>query len=200
MPRPFTEQERQRIGARLLQTARGAVAAGGFRRTTVATLARAAGISKGAFYRFFDSKEALFIALCQESERQVRGQLEAAVAQGGPSPKDRLRTVLRLLFDCLEADPMLAMLADPDEMAWLLRVLPPDVLAAARADDDRYFAALAQDLVDAGAMRADADREAFAALPSAVLAMAQQRSFIGERYPAVVAMLIDGLVRELGPA
>ena len=59
MPRPFTTAETEAIHPLLLDAGAASFARAGIRRTTVEDLARAAGISKGAFYRFFESKEAL---------------------------------------------------------------------------------------------------------------------------------------------
>ena len=65
MPRPFSERERDLVRQRLLQAGREAFASFGLRRTAVDDLARAAGISKGAFYLFFDSKEGLLLEILE---------------------------------------------------------------------------------------------------------------------------------------
>jgi len=52
MPRAFTDPERDAIRARLMDAGRELFARRGIRATTVEQLARAAGISKGAFYLF----------------------------------------------------------------------------------------------------------------------------------------------------
>ena len=71
MPRAFTEHERSAIRARIVASMRDALAAGGARRTPISALTRAAGISKGAFYQFFDSKEAEAEALVEEGYFRV---------------------------------------------------------------------------------------------------------------------------------
>ncbi|MBV9579461.1 MAG: helix-turn-helix transcriptional regulator, partial [Chloroflexi bacterium] len=63
VPRPFSPDERSLITQRLRAVARTAFASSGLRHVTVDDLARAAGISKGAFYLFYDSKEALLLDL-----------------------------------------------------------------------------------------------------------------------------------------
>jgi AcrR family transcriptional regulator len=159
----------------------------------VADLARGAGISKGAFYRFFDSKEALYIAILQIAEAQVReGLLLAAQSTDG------VRAVVRALFDILRDHPILGALADPDEYTWLMRVLPPEVLAANRIDDDRFFADLLTYLQRLGRVRDSMDPVVFAGLAPAALALALHRDLIGEaRYDAVLDLLIDGIVAVL---
>jgi len=59
-PRAFTEQEKEAIQEKLLDAAEAFLSTTGIRKTTVEDLAKAAGISKGAFYSFYESKEVLF--------------------------------------------------------------------------------------------------------------------------------------------
>ena len=145
MPRAFRDDERAHIVAALHTAATDAMAGRGLRRTPVAELCRAAGISKGAFYGFYDSKEALAVAVLREAEAALRADLTAAA--DGP---DALDAVLRVLFEVAPARPQLALLTRPDELQWLLRGLPEGTLATARDDDDAWFSALFDRLVARG--------------------------------------------------
>lgn len=60
MARSFTEQEKQNIQLRLLAECEKSWAKFGYKKTSIDELCVKAGISKGAFYAFFESKEALF--------------------------------------------------------------------------------------------------------------------------------------------
>ena len=71
MPRAFTEHERTVIGKRLLQQGYRQFSAYGLAKTNVEEIAKAAGISKGAFYIFYESKEALFMDVI-EAGRNTR--------------------------------------------------------------------------------------------------------------------------------
>jgi AcrR family transcriptional regulator len=79
VPRAFTSDETDHIRARLKEAGQAAFARRGVRGTTVEDLARAAGISKGAFYRFYDSKESLLLALLDDYETAAHAEIEAAV-------------------------------------------------------------------------------------------------------------------------
>lgn len=195
MPRAFTEGEREHIRARLLVAARDAIARTGMRRTPIDPLCRAAGISKGAFYLFFESKEALWSEVLREAEAEARAALRAEVDSDAPQ---RLQRVLRTLFDLVAKSPVLAVLRDPEEMAWLERSLPLSVLTAARIDDDAFFSALHADLVRLGDARAE-DREAFIALPLVALGVAQQGPWLGARGGPVVDLLVEALAARLSP-
>ena len=79
MPRAFTADETERICRRLKEAGQESFARRGIRSTTVDDLARSAGISKGAFYRFFDSKEALLVSLLSDYETAAQAGIEEAV-------------------------------------------------------------------------------------------------------------------------
>ena len=91
-PRAFTPAETDAIRARLHTAARDLFGRRGFKGTTVEDLARAAGISKGAFYRFYDGKEALLAAVLAEYEAGVHVQVEDAIRAATESrSRDRLK-------------------------------------------------------------------------------------------------------------
>lgn len=69
MARNFTEREKENIRKKLLEACKQNWTQYGYKKTNVDELCRQAGISKGAFYLFFESKEALFcevLSLVQE--------------------------------------------------------------------------------------------------------------------------------------
>ncbi|MEQ1567393.1 MAG: TetR/AcrR family transcriptional regulator [Myxococcota bacterium] len=192
MPRAFTDRERERIRGALLDAGRAALPRSGMRRTSVDQLTRAAGVSKGAFYLFFDDKEALWVELLREGEATARALVRDALAA---PPELRLRRVVDAVFTAVWADPILRILTDAEELAWLTTRLPPGALAAARADDDLFFAEVHHALASAGLLAPDVDVNGFCAVPSAALALAQHA--IDD---PVRGWVIDGLVARLGPA
>jgi AcrR family transcriptional regulator len=107
MPKAFTEHEKQLIGARLLEQGHQQFAAYGLRKTTVEELAAGAGISKGAFYLFYPSKEALLMDVVEQAEQRFRQTVLAVVDQPGPSPHARLVTVLHEAFTLWKTIPVL---------------------------------------------------------------------------------------------
>lgn len=60
MARCFTQHEKENIRNRLLKACKQNWTQYGYKKTSVDELCSQAGISKGAFYLFFDSKETLF--------------------------------------------------------------------------------------------------------------------------------------------
>jgi AcrR family transcriptional regulator len=65
----------------------------GYDGTVVAEICGAAGVSKGAFYHHFPSKQALFLALLQESVGGLDIVFSVASQQGKPAPERLLAMV-----------------------------------------------------------------------------------------------------------
>jgi AcrR family transcriptional regulator len=193
MPRAFTDEERGLIRRRLQTAARAAVGRVGIRRTNVAELAAAAGISKGAFYKLYPSKEALLLEVFAEVEGEVRAELRRRLDVPWGSARVLVERFLRFQFEILDRHPVLRVLTDPEETAVLFRAVPPEVLAERLADDDRFFLELFQQWRARGWIR-EVDLEALAGLPRLALVLAQQRELVGaERFPALVELMVEGL-------
>ncbi|GAA0958321.1 hypothetical protein GCM10009550_46750 [Actinocorallia libanotica] len=95
----------------------------GLRGTSVEELARAAAISKGAFYRFFDGKEALLLALLSEHEQQVHARLEAAVRA---DPARGVALLVEESVHAAERDPLFAVLMSEEGMRVLASLSPAE--------------------------------------------------------------------------
>lgn len=71
MARSFKEQEKENIKRSLQEACKQNWTQYGYKKTSVDDLCRMAGISKGAFYLFFESKEALFCEVLCSIQEQI---------------------------------------------------------------------------------------------------------------------------------
>ena len=71
MARSFTEREKENIRRNLQEACKQSWTQYGYKKTSVDDLCRQAGISKGAFYLFFESKEALFCEVLYSVQEQI---------------------------------------------------------------------------------------------------------------------------------
>jgi AcrR family transcriptional regulator len=178
MPKGFSEREKELIGQCLLEQGYRLFSAYGLKKTNVEEIARAAGISKGAFYNFYASKEALFMDVVEEAEVRLRQELLAAVDLPGPSPRARLLAVMRKAFSLLETIPILQFLTGSD-FDLLFRRMPPGKLQQHLANDRAFLVELIARCRQAG-----------------IPIQAQPDQIIGLLYPLVLAILHAG---EFGP-
>ena len=71
MPKSFTEKEREEIRTKLMNACKQNWSKQGYKKTSVDLLCKESGISKGAFYIFFESKEALFCEVICHLNNQI---------------------------------------------------------------------------------------------------------------------------------
>jgi AcrR family transcriptional regulator len=77
----------------ILAGAQQAFATSGYRATSVPAIAARSGVSVGLIYRYFPSKEELFLSVCQQSSEAQLNELAALLAQI-PDPRARLRAAI----------------------------------------------------------------------------------------------------------
>jgi len=119
MRRAVSEQDKARRRAELLGAAKQVFAERGFQNATVAEVARAAGLSYGVVYWYFESKDALLHALMESEEDVLRARIQAAVASGSTEElRDVLHRAVRATFEFFDDDRASAALLfrDPSTM------------------------------------------------------------------------------------
>src|ERR1700758_2852287 len=97
MPRVIKHPDIRR--AEMLDRASALFVQHGYDNVSLNDLIADAGVSKGAFYHWFPSKDALISALAEHSAREAFAVIEEAVAQCRGNALDRLNAVLQAGFD-----------------------------------------------------------------------------------------------------
>ena len=137
MPRAFSEHEKQTIRAQMREKGKKLFEKQGVKKTSVDELAQAVGISKGAFYLFYGSKEELFLEILEELETDFRTR----IFDFSISPKSNARQHLARLFkDTLltwDEYPLLKNFG-MTEYEYLARKLPPQRVQAHVNRDDEF--------------------------------------------------------------
>src|SRR5258708_14469796 len=75
MPKAFSEQEKETLRAQFRAKGKRLFEKQGLKKTSVDELTEAVGISKGAFYLFYESKEELFLEILEELEIDFRSHI-----------------------------------------------------------------------------------------------------------------------------
>jgi len=137
MPK-IAEQVRAARRDQIIAAARACFARAGYHATTMADVAAQAGVSKGTPYLYFDSKEALFLALHEAWDCGVADRVTAAIAAlpeaGRRSPRQILHAVAAAAAaHVLEQTETCRVLME----ARALAAHEPAIAAAVRAADNR---------------------------------------------------------------
>ena len=137
MPKAFSEREKETIRAQMRAKGKKLFEKQGLKKTSVDELTAAAGISKGAFYLFYTSKEELFMEILEELENDFR----LRIFDISISPQEDARTLLaRLLKSALltwDRYPLLKNFGMAD-YEYLARKLPPDRIRAHVNQDNEF--------------------------------------------------------------
>ena len=139
MPKGFTEHEKELIRKRLVKEGYKQFSAYGLKKTNIEELARAAKISKGAFYLFYESKEALFMDVAELAEQRYRQEVLGVIDLPGSSPRARLLAVFKQALALLKTIPILQFFTGSD-YDLLFRRIPPEKLQEHLASDRMFFA------------------------------------------------------------
>ena len=98
MAQPFTPEQKSAIRERLLTSARRHAIDDGPERTSLETLTSEAGISKSSFYKFFESKEALFLEVAAQWEQYILHHILETFEHTQGDSKTRVASMVITLF------------------------------------------------------------------------------------------------------
>lgn len=141
-PKAFSEDEKTIVRKKLIEAAKACLATTGIKKTTVEELSRAAGISKGAFYMFYDSKEILFLDALESIQTKIHDTLISEVKQH-KNKRDGFIQVIKRMF--IDFRPILNVLSN-DEYEILLRRVPQERIKQHIEIDDKASQLLSEEL------------------------------------------------------
>ncbi len=136
MPKAFSEQEKQIISQRLLEQGRKQFSSYGLKKTNIEEIAKSAGISKGAFYGFYTSKEELFMDVIEEVESQMRQELLTAIDLPGLSPRARLYQIFQKAVHLFSSQPILRIFSGGDFELMFQRIPEKKIKSHLKNDKD----------------------------------------------------------------
>ena len=160
MPR-VTEQYRINRRAEIVVAAARLFAVNGFHATSMADIIGASGLSAGAVYRYFRSKEELIAAVAEQALSAADEVFAGLLADGAaPSPEQALSAILTAIVDRLGDDPVTGVdITRVGVQVWSEALRNPDLAARADLVYQRlrgHFAEIARRRQAAGKLPADA--------------------------------------------
>ena len=194
MARAFLQQETDMILKNLKASARKCAVSPGMKKITVEELAKAAGISKGAFYKFYPSKEMLFFELLEDMHREIYEACADILVQNQGKPAYQ-RTAEAVTAACklMEQSGMMDFMEQ--DVPFLLRRIPAEILEEHYHGDEVHIKAL---LENAG-LQPVGGMELAAAVVRGLFLTISHRDNIGPLYPQVLETLVYGACRRLFP-
>ena len=105
MARSFSEREKENIRKSLIDICKQSWTQYGYKETSVDEMCKQVGISKGAFYLFFESKEALFCEVLCSVQREICEMAEAAMEE--EKGKSGVVKALKLIYRAYDKNSFL---------------------------------------------------------------------------------------------
>ena len=125
MAQPFSPQQRDAIREKLKESARKYAVSIGFKKTSLDMLTADAGISKSSFYKFYDSKEMLFLEIAADWEAQVIAVVNESLQRDvGLDDKHRAANMVYTAFTTIHALGICNFLCD--DLPELARFIPEE--------------------------------------------------------------------------
>ena len=109
--RVFQQERAQKTYESILRAAARVFPKKGFDKTQTPDIAKAAGISVGAVYKYFEDKREIFLEMLENHLNAVRAEVAERLAPElfvGGDPQGAIARVLDVLFDQIGKDPALA--------------------------------------------------------------------------------------------
>lgn len=125
MGKAFTDEEKEIIYKKLIETGSISIAKYGFKKTSIDDIAKKVGISKGAFYTFFPSKEVFFFKLMEVLELEVKSKFISVF------PRDRSNfkiDIVNNIYDFINSDKVseIINILNCGELDYIMRGLPKE--------------------------------------------------------------------------
>lgn len=148
--RPAREELAEERRAQILCVAMRVFARDGFQRTDLQRVADELGVGKGTVYRYFETKEALFLAAVDRAMQKMRAALDAAVDPAS-DPLDQIAAAVRAYLEFFETHPDYVELIIQERAAFRERK-KPTYFVNREANAGRWRA-IYERLMDEGRMR-----------------------------------------------
>ena len=188
----FTEEQNETIRRDLIREARCCGVTVGMRKTSVEQLTEAVGISKGSFYKFFDSKELLFFAVLEDIHTECFAAAQKSLRENA-AIDPASRTAAAILAACRWLSETKAFVFIENDAEFLLHRLPEEVKTAHYHDDETHIRQL---LEKYGLVPKRGISLAAATVRGLILTVSHKEQ-IGGLYPQVLETLVYGACREL---
>jgi len=190
MPKGFSEREKEIIRNKLLEKGKELLAIYGVRKTSVEDLTKGVGISKGAFYVFYHSKEELFFEIYEGLEKEMKENVVSNLFQPERSPKDSFGNLLKNLILTVDSSPILKNIKKED-LEYLIRKLPADRVQSHFESDDNAVMGLFENFKDSGFLK-EKDTMVVSGILRALFFLIFHKEEIGvEIYPEVISAYVD---------
>lgn len=141
MPKAFTETEKETIRAQMREKGKKLFEKHGLKKTSIDELTEAAGISKGAFYLFYESKEELFMEILEGFEQDIQNKILNFATRSNADARKNVSDALKSFLLTWDDYPLLKNLGKAD-FDYLVRKIPAERVMQHAKNDEEFTSQL----------------------------------------------------------
>lgn len=188
MTTAFNEEEVLEIKMKLKEEAKRCASILGMRKTTVEQLAKHANISKGAFYKFYDSKEHLFFDILEDWHTEIYAEAVKVLEENkNLSDSERAAKAIITIFKIMEKNSLMDFFEN--DLPYIMRKMPKEVLSEHYHSDDVHV----EELIKSQNLKVKASTELVSATLRALMSTLFHKNEIGELYEDVIKNMVYGV-------
>ena len=188
MSKSFSNHERELIKEKLQECCEECWGKYGYKKTNVGELCKMAGISTGAFYLFYSSKELLFVDTMFRIQERFNTLIEQIMPEN-PTRTD-FANVFKRIFHELEKMPWVLKLNEDYNI--IIRKLPEDFLETCYKQDVMDLAAMSERYKLNPKIRL----ELLASISYILGFSSPMMPIVGEHYAEAMDLIIDSIVEK----
>lgn len=197
MPRSFNEEESLKIKSILMTEGKKLFSAMGLKKTTIDDLVKSAGIAKGSFYKFFPSKEVLYMEIIEQEERELRTRLQEQHLDGESLSTEKIKSFFVSFISFMDEEPLFMKMFSENAIEQLMLKLPAEKIQEHMSNDEDWSYALIREWQESGYLP-DMKEDVFAALMRGIFVLFTQKNIIGEKcFRESLDFLFDALAEKI---
>jgi len=189
----FTKEEQILIKQDLKNTARNFLLKYGMRKTSVDQIVAEVCISKGAFYKFYETKELLFFEIMEDIHDEIYAGVDKILKSTTDLPvEQRIEKSLLYAIDLLNQTSILNFIIN--ELPLVLRKLPPEKIHSHIHDDSVNVG----NLLKENNIFLPYPTEFVSSLVRGIACLSREKDFIGEaQYMEVIHFIIHSSCNQI---
>lgn len=193
MAKAFSDEEKRKIRAKLIESYEVCLNKYGIQKVSVDELVKMAGISKGSFYLFYDTKEMLFADVLDHVHERIKSVIYDTFNENREaSQKELLKNLIMNVFEQMKKTPWIFNLNNSEYVSTLRRI-PQEVLTKHSSRDGSDIA----EVLGHFHIRLNVSIEVLTALIRALYCTLLYKDLIGEHYDEAVDIMADGIISQI---
>lgn len=193
MATAFTDSEKELIRNKLQEAAKECLGKYGVKKTTVDQLVQMAGISKGAFYKFYKKKEILFFYVLEDYQQSLVSELTKELEKETNIGIAQFSEMIFGLYQHVRQS-FLMNIMQQQELEYLMRKLPKELLRNHHSLDDMFM----ENVLSYIPLKENVTISVIAASLRAIFMSMMYIDEIGEdEFDQVLKLLINGLALQI---